>query len=170
MTTALILKNSAVLMMSNPADRVKGNKYNGSQEIHQDSTFLKVVPDWVVFTVLQNAQSGGSTRLASGQHLLNAIPLHYLVALKEVDAITFFREGTDGHLLKSIINYHEEKRCITTGYRADVDYRCKKALTKIAMDWIWNFNKDPENYITVLLEELRESLVVANLVAFHRSF
>ncbi|NEO21013.1 MULTISPECIES: TauD/TfdA family dioxygenase [unclassified Moorena] len=162
-------KENDVLMMANLADRVKGNKYNGHLEVHQDGTFLKVVPDWVVFTVLQNAQSGGETRVASGQHLLNAIPLPYLAVLKEADAVTFFREGTDGHLSKPIINYHKEKRCITTGYRADgdVDYKCKNALTKIAMDWIWNFNKNPENYTSVLLEELRESLVLANLVAFH---
>ncbi|MFB8789737.1 MAG: TauD/TfdA family dioxygenase [Potamolinea sp.] len=162
-------KENDVLMMSNSFDNVKGNKYDSCQEIHQDSTFLKAVPPWVVFTVLQNAQSGGETRLASGQHLLNAMPLHYLVALKEADAITFFREGTDGHLLKPIINYDEEKRCITTGYRADgdVEYKCKNALIEVAMNWIWNFNKDPDNYATVSLEELRESLVVANLVAFH---
>lgn len=162
-------KENDVLMMSNPGDRVKGNKYDGGQEIHQDSTFLKVVPNWVVFTVLQNAQSGGETRLASGQHLLRAIPLPYLVALKEADAVTFFREGTDGYIPKSIINYHREKGAITTGYRADgdVEYACKNALTYIAMNWIWNFNKNPENYTAVLLEELRESLVLANLVAFH---
>ena len=162
-------RENDVLMMSNPADRVKGNKYNGSQEVHQDSTFLKVVPNWVVFTVLQNAQSGGETRVASGQHLLNAIPLPYLAVLKEADAVTFFREGTDGHLTKPIVNYRKEKKCITTGYRADgdIDYKCKSALTKIAMDWIWNFNQDSENYTSFLLEELRESLVVANLAAFH---
>jgi hypothetical protein len=162
-------RENDILMMSNPSDKVKGNKYNGSQEVHQDSTFLKVVPNWVVFTVLQNAVLGGETRLASGQHLLNAIPLPYLLALKEVDAVTFFRAGTDGHVQKSIVDYHPEKRCITTGYRADgdVEYQCKNDLTQIAMDWIWNFNKDPENYTSVCLEELRESLVVANLVAFH---
>ena len=68
-------RENDVLMMSNPRDRIKGNKYNGGQEIHQDSTFLKVVPHWVVFTALENAPSGGETRLASGQHLLNSIPL-----------------------------------------------------------------------------------------------
>lgn len=163
------LQEHDVLMMSNPHDRVKGNKYNGDQKIHQDSTFLKVVPHWVVFTVLQNAVSGGETRLASGQHLLNAIPLPFLVALREQDAVTFFREGTDGHLQKSVIDYHPLDRCITTGYRADddVDYRCKNALTKAAMDWVWEFNQQPCNYTSFRLEALKESLVVANRVAFH---
>lgn len=162
-------KENDILMMSNTHDLVKGNKYDSDQKIHQDSTFLKTVPNWVVFTTLQNAHSGGETRLASGQHLLNAIPLPYLVTLKEADAVTFFREGTDGHLKKSIVDYDPEYSCVTTGYRADsdVDYICKNALTKLAMDWIWDFNQNPCNYTSVLLDELRESLVLANLVAFH---
>lgn len=162
-------KEHDVLMMSNPSDRVKGNKYNDGQEIHQDSTFLKTVPHWVVFTALQNAPSGGETRVASGQHLLNSIPLPYLVALMEADAVTFFREGTDGYLRKSIVDYHQQRRCLTTGYRADgdVSYTCKNALVKLAMDWIWDFNQNIQHYTAFKLEELRESLVLANLVAFH---